>query len=644
MYSRSERKFLTPGNDNNPLLGPGCYLNNEEVLVAGKTVGNSGYAPFLSLTPRVSFFEKQVNHGPPPGNYDYSFGVELTHKMEGSALFGRSKTIRFRSAKTVVPAPDAYVIPTTANRKSDQKLKNIIKKNNAIGLNQQPIAREYTPAFLKEISALKDYSELEAEVIPDDDAKIVQTLGKTISLVNKGNNSHTPTIKVSKPIKDTTISWQRKYIPPSIPKGNNVYGYQENTDGDLEPRKPPKLLKEDAPKHLFSFVEKAKHENKGNSFARGRNRLSFRIYDNPGPSAYEYQQGEKYLQSKTKCMNPALMTLAPCKRITDEIIQSSVKKGIPGPGAYEVKDPIADNLEKPKNRIRLGGKGNSTTYINSELMKIPGPGAYFPEATPEKPHSRKPKPFGSSSKRFQDQYHYQKEPAVGSYDIDAINGIYNKTRKRNTVFVGQPMAAFGSISERFRPPKEPGPAAYDKDNLEDKNPKRKSRRSAGRRQALESRIQKLALRGPGVVILGQNEFESSNFHVPVFGSQASRFEERVPDLPPPGAYDVSEAFEHIKDTGRANVVGVLASRSKREIFNVTQHTPAPDQYIPIAQDKKPAVITKAGFLSTGKRFDQKYEAIPGPGSYSREQETSLLKKTHNVTFQSDIQPGKGVSV
>ena len=62
-------------------------------------------------------------------------------------------------------------------------------------------------------------------------------------------------------------------------------------------------------------------------------------------------------------------------------------------------------------------------------MRIPGPGAYTPELQLEKPHSHKPKPFGSSTRRFSDNDPKASQPAVGSYEIDEVfltiaNSIY----------------------------------------------------------------------------------------------------------------------------------------------------------------------------------------------------------------------------
>ena len=52
---------------------------------------------------------------------------------------------------------------------------------------------------------------------------------------------------------------------------------------------------------------------------------------------------------------------------------------------------------------------------------LSSPGAYFPEnSLVEKPQSKKPKPFGSTTKRFQDSDYVVSHPSVGSYEVDEV--------------------------------------------------------------------------------------------------------------------------------------------------------------------------------------------------------------------------------
>ncbi|KAJ3245348.1 hypothetical protein HK104_007969, partial [Borealophlyctis nickersoniae] len=150
------------------------------------------------------------------------------------------------------------------------------------------------------------------------------------------------------------------------------------------------------------------------------------------------------------------MTLAVCRRMTDELVRDSLKKGTPGPGAYEIKAPIEAKLKEKRNRIHFGGSGGDRTktaeYINPEQMRTPGPGAYYPEfAEIVKPPTVKSQPFASTTDRFDhsEEERSRAAPAPGSYEVDQIDSILQRVHKRIQLGTGVPNRAFGSISERF---------------------------------------------------------------------------------------------------------------------------------------------------------------------------------------------------
>ena len=128
-------------------------------------------------------------------------------------------------------------------------------------------------------------------------------------------------------IPTKSLIWKRKHIPPSIPVGSHIYGYKENLEtGEMEPRKAPNLKTEEAPPFLFSFAEQAKYQKKGLAFAKGSKKgLFFRITEGPGPNAYN-----PTISGTQKGKHAAVLALAPCRRMTDEIINFSTKQGVPG--------------------------------------------------------------------------------------------------------------------------------------------------------------------------------------------------------------------------------------------------------------------------------------------------------------------------
>jgi hypothetical protein len=242
----------------------------------------------------------------------------MTHKTKGSSLFGRSQTKRFGIDEKDVPGPNLYTVPST--------LKTVQK----------------TP----ETSGFTNY------LVKND------TLGSPEGTKQSSNN-----------LQDndkSALVWRRKRLPASIPKGHNIYGYKETIDGDMVPINAPKSVPIDPPKYLFSFAEKSKYEKKGFQFPKNRQRLVFKCQDTPAPNQYGSS-----IVINSKSNNPALMTLAQCSRITDEIILKSVKMSVPGPGAYEINDPKFVKLSEKRQSSKFGG-GSKSGYLNQELVKIPG--------------------------------------------------------------------------------------------------------------------------------------------------------------------------------------------------------------------------------------------------------------------------------
>jgi hypothetical protein len=112
----------------------------------------------------------------------------------------------------------------------------------------------------------------------------------------------------------------------------------------------------DQTNHAYSFVDESLLKNKGYRFGTGRETNKTKSEEFPSPNSYDP------CSTQNKLGNPCLMTLAPCKRITDEEVSIAMRRGVPGfglfilgPGAYELKDSLEQKLTEPRNRIRLGG-------------------------------------------------------------------------------------------------------------------------------------------------------------------------------------------------------------------------------------------------------------------------------------------------
>ncbi|KAJ3191071.1 Sperm-tail PG-rich repeat-containing protein 2 [Irineochytrium annulatum] len=816
MYSRAERKFLTPDADHaNPNLGPGCYTADDQALIAGKTIGNDGYAPFASLTPRRSYFDEAVVAGPSPGAYESPIAPVGLHNIDKASLFGRSRAPRFNNTNSTTPGPGAYVIPSTLRRKKGardvsgggvmmrpevgagahlfaqepgiggEKRKGRVPPTGTQQIQEQMaqlpprapqpqphqkrqqrpksgrVARSNGRAMTEEgvediaakvvgeylddlngpdggeagtIAAAGD-SELPPATAPPPTASTTDRKARTSKVTMaeglkdpEGNgasptrpqnsredgrrsdvghleakrivisarhskagapsptttangrivSSASPTrfISSSQEAKRPAIVWRRKYIPPSIPVGRSAFGYQENDEGELIPRKPPKRNTDPGPSYNFvtSFAEKAKHEKHGFSFGRSTKGLIFKIEDSPGPCLYNAEAADKFLNTFDTGNGPALMTLAPCTRLTDAI-------GVPGPGAYDTK--ISFHQPRLHNPAVVPAFGNTAShdtvnYLPVEQTKNPGPGAYYPEmASIPKPFLCRPQPFNSTSSRFDSgaEARIRALPAPGSYEIEAVSGMGGRVRRRaaganNGGGVGGARPKpFGSISERF-PARhapgslDPGPGAYEIDRalpaprggMAGPGGLRKGmaaarapgggKMSPGRFSAgdggfdLEGGGRKRQGRRPKsrkvTILVGGVPVDPSKVRIPVFGTQTERFAEKelTSGCPPPGAYEIAEAFETVKTKGRIQIPS-LSNQMARELFPAMASVPGPGEYDVTWNQKmgpKNNDLAHGAFLSTGGRFHDKEERTPGPGAYLEDYEPSLVKKSFNITL------------
>ncbi|KAJ3413396.1 Sperm-tail PG-rich repeat-containing protein 2 [Chytridiales sp. JEL 0842] len=691
MYSRAPRKFLTPDQDHaNPNLGPGCYTADEPTLIAGKALGEEGYAPFSSLAPRVSIFDETSHPGPAPGAYNpppqasFSFSQSSTH---GAALFGKSRAPRFKKIVHKTPGPGAYAVPETIGRKENKR--NHVDGGLGFSSKEHPLTKQPVLALSGSATSLKPRSATPTKNNSDSTKKIdvgnsdgdldrhllseaargaltSRSLKKRVSVKKAESMEGRFIVSAGKRAK---IVWKRKFVPPSIPVGNSAFGYQENEVGELVPRKPPKRNSDPGPayNHVSSFVEKAKRENHGYRFAKDAKGLKFKVTDSPGPCVYDVAAAEKFLKSHQETGNgPAVMTLAPCTRMTDALVADAVKKGVPGPGAYQTPPPNPNPPRLPPRRPppAFNCSTSHTTPAPSALTTTlaPGPGSYYPELSqPRKPSTLKPQPFGSTTHRFSAATHPStlSAPAPGSYDLDSIDSLVSRVEKKVRGAQWGRQKAFGSVGERFKynpVSRDPGPGAYEVIAMPPPPPGRQKLKSGSRRESgmmrmdvngrvmtAEESSESIA-GGGGSRTVRKPTFKKGNslnpedptlIRVPAFGRQTPRFPTGVEngDLPPPGAYEIAEAFDTLKRKGRLEKTSVLASKMERELFPVLPKNPGPGEYDVLIPDHKPRHQTQGAFLSSEHRFHEKREKIPGPGYYlSPEYENSLIKKSFNISL------------
>lgn len=300
MLSRAPR---LPQQKTTSNLGPGCYQPENHALITGKILGHDAYAPFSSLEKRTSAFDSFITNTPAPGNYDIE-GLGFDYSK--APKFGKG-TDRFNVVLNDSPGPNAYNIPETLKKKT-------VKKNiNSFRLN---------PLLNVIDKVVEDMSRVSLDNIPEEETDAVSVSDiRGISALTKA-----PSI----PPKRQKIIWKRKYIPPSIPRGDTAFGYQEGSSGELIPRQKPAQESYESLNYVSSFAERAIHDKKGYGFGKGT-RIEPKIDSTPGPS--HYQVVDKPSETGNRA---AVLALSPCTRITDLEIKQELKRAIPGPGYFNL--------------------------------------------------------------------------------------------------------------------------------------------------------------------------------------------------------------------------------------------------------------------------------------------------------------------
>jgi hypothetical protein len=186
-------------------------------------------------------------------------------------------------------------------------------------------------------------------------------------------------------------------------------------DGTLKPRLPPKKVAKEQPFNS-SFVDEAKRNNRGVSLESRADRVVFEVSEigNPGPNYYDPVPP---VGNPTKS---SLMAMAPCKRMTDCLLEDELKKGTPGPGAYEMQR--IDSFKAPRigqQELTERAEVKRSSYISSIMSENPGPGSYYPGDYVSKSLINKLLPFGSTTARFETPK-MDKTPSVGSYEINRV--------------------------------------------------------------------------------------------------------------------------------------------------------------------------------------------------------------------------------
>lgn len=266
------------------------------------------------------------------------------------------------------------------------------------------------------------------------------------------------------------LTVSRSVDVPSIPCGRS-YGYHINEDDSIIKHFPPASDSTLGPayyKPQFGFCS-VTLKYKGIHFGNSLGRQELPIKSGPGPGQYDITQKKaphyeniniKKDQQQNYCLN--------LPRLYEVIIQQEEKKGVPGPGKYDIKSQFQKTKSMTSNVNDTSPAFLSQSQRFVPLKSItPAPGTYNESRTAFKPLKKiaglKNTPFGQCAARFTQDTRTEKIPGPGFYNIlnntliDNFSNTYLKKQKKSAFGSSVPRTFFLIQKEVFT---TPGPADY----------------------------------------------------------------------------------------------------------------------------------------------------------------------------------------
>ncbi|XP_053556148.1 sperm-tail PG-rich repeat-containing protein 2 [Bombina bombina] len=421
-------------------------------------------------------------------------------------------------------------------------------------------------------------------------------------LVGSNVDNHNSQSNNAQKLQKVILSNVKKHpiaAAPSIPTSGQSYGYEETSDGSLIKQLPPERDNTLGPAYYLPTNKEtfATMKYKGVHFGKytGK-RIEFQSQDAPGPGEYDIDQESavhyENVNSK-KEDKKKYETFIP--RYHEVIVLQEEKKGIPGPGNYEIKRQFDNNGERTSKSANIPRPPFLSMAKRFQSVKsiTPAPGTYNEQRTAfealKKISSSAQTPFGHSAVRFTQHSRLQKTPGPGSYDLFS-HGLANESLNKS-YYEKTNKGAFGSSAARALSMSKkdalwtPGPAHYVvKDKIEEPYKKHTSSAFSSGTQRLTSPV----------------------------GAKES---------PAPGSYNVCEAFETTHGKGRYRAPRTVQAKRKHASFlsaaprtleiQTSCTVPGPGAYNPMMRPESQRSIS----VPRQERFKEPMEVTPGPGAY-----------------------------
>ncbi|XP_058231510.1 sperm-tail PG-rich repeat-containing protein 2 isoform X2 [Hemibagrus wyckioides] len=364
---------------------------------------------------------------------------------------------------------------------------------------------------------------------------------------------------------------------PSIPSPSQAFGYEENEQGDLYMQKPPRTDQSLGPAYYSPTQIEPKYKGVHFGQMTGK-RTEMKVGQGPGPGHYHPEEDHSVFYEnvnlKREMKSQGVLQIP---RYPELLILQANKKGVPGPGQYDIKGQFEKSI----------GVGVSSPAFMSHTARFcsmkdvaPPVGSYNdPRCALEslnKHNGVKRSPFNLTASRFIPQHRKNTTPGPGAYNMFDY-GLANESLKKAQL-EGKRVGGFGSTAKRstifIGRTTEPGPTHY-------------------------------------------------------------------MDMPSPSSYNVREAYDKMFGQGGHGEPRTKAARKRQSSFLSTAprsssfhhdaHLPGPGHY-------SPHIMSNSQFALIGfneDRFKQPKNLTPGPGAYTLSPTFSdpLLKQSFNVTLQ-----------
>ncbi|XP_019408881.1 PREDICTED: sperm-tail PG-rich repeat-containing protein 2 isoform X2 [Crocodylus porosus] len=417
-----------------------------------------------------------------------------------------------------------------------------------------------------------------------------------------------------------SIKIYRKLDSPSIPSPGQAFGYEETEDGTLIKQYPPErdLTLGPAYYHPVFDVTNSSKKYKGIHFGNLTGRRSeFKPQEGPGPGEYDITQESALHYENVNIQKEDKKKYDPyIPRYHEVIVLQEEKKGVPGPGQYEIKS----HFEKKQYTAQSGNKVARAPFLTQSKRFVPvksitpAPGTYNePRSALEslkKISGMKKIPFGQTAVRFTQDSRLEKTPGPAFYNIS--NYSIERESFKKAFLESTKKGAFGSSAPRPLLFLEREEAFYTPGQID--------------YQVKES----------------TEELHKQQKQLSVFLSTTERNPVVAMEVPPPGSYEVQKSFEKLH--GKSQYMPprtILAKRKQasflsatpREIFlTAGTDVPGPGTYNPVVKSASSISL----FASREERFKEPKEITPGPGDYELSPllKDTVLKRTFNTTLQN----------